>query len=88
MLSRVLAMFSRPSYTAAMPDETDHLRPTTPDELVQTLSFALRYEGRRRVHHADSFMAQVAAERLVEHLRLSGFVVMKKGPAAPPKVPG
>ncbi len=61
-----------------MPDEPDQLRPATPDEIVETLAFALRYEGRRRVRHADSFMARVAAERLVEHLRVSGFVVMKK----------
>jgi hypothetical protein len=64
-----------------MPD-TDRLRAATQDEIAQTLSFALRYEGRKRVHHADDVMARITADRLVRHLERSGFVVMKK-PAAP-----
>ena len=60
-----------------MPD-TPAIRPTTHDELADTLAFALRYEGRKRVHHADDAMARIAAERLVRHLERSGFVVMKK----------
>ena len=71
-----------------MPDEPDHLRPATPDEIAETLSFALRYDGRRRVHHADSVMARITAERLVEHLRRSEFVVMKKPPLRPHGMPG
>jgi hypothetical protein len=66
-----------------MPD-TPHLRPATPDEIAETLSFALRYEGRRRVHHADDMMARITADRLVRHLERSGFVVMKAPPAAAP----
>jgi hypothetical protein len=58
------------------------LRPATPDEIADSLAFALRYEGRKRVHHADDAMARIAADRLVRHLERSGFVVMKK-PAAP-----
>jgi hypothetical protein len=60
--------------------EAPALRPATPDELAETLAFALRYDRRRRVHHADSMMARIAAERLVRHLERSGFVVMKRGP--------
>ena len=60
--------------------EAPALRPATPHELAETLAFALRYDGRKRVHHADSMMARVAAERLVRHLERSGFVVMKRGP--------
>jgi hypothetical protein len=48
------------------------------------LSFALRYEGRKRVHQADEAMAQITAERLVAHLARCGFVVMKKPPASAP----
>jgi hypothetical protein len=59
-----------------MPD-TPHLRPATPDEIADSLSFALRYQGRKRVHHADDTMARITAERLVQHLEASGFVVMK-----------
>jgi hypothetical protein len=58
------------------------LTPADPADLAQTLAFALRYDGRKRVHHVDDMMARIAAERLVEHLRASGFVVMKKPPAA------
>jgi hypothetical protein len=64
-----------------MPDDMD-LRPATADEVADTLSFALRYEGRRRVHHADDVMARITAERLVRHLERSGYVLMKR-PAAP-----
>ncbi len=32
-------------------------------------------------------MAQIAAERLVEHLARAGFVVMKKPPPPPPRAP-
>jgi hypothetical protein len=39
----------------------------------------LRYNGRRRVHHADSFMARVAAELLAAHLEHSGFMVKTEG---------
>jgi hypothetical protein len=50
---------------------------------VQALAFALRYDGRRRVHHADSVMAQITAERLVAHLEQSLFLVMKRPPTKP-----
>jgi hypothetical protein len=60
-----------------MPDDT-RLRPATADEIAETLSFALRYEGRKRVHHADDVMARITAERLVRHLERSGYVLMKR----------
>ena len=62
--------------------DDDHLRPATASEIADSLSFALRYDGRKRVHHADDVMARITADRLVEHLERSGFVVMKR-PAAP-----
>jgi hypothetical protein len=70
-----------------MPD-TPHLRPATPDEIADALSFALRYQGRKRVHHADDMMAQITAERLIQHLTASGFVVMKgqRPTCRPPEV--
>jgi len=66
-----------------MSDEPD-LRPATPSELADSLSFALRYDGRRRVHHADDAMARITADRLVEHLQRSGFVVLKRPDAVAP----
>jgi hypothetical protein len=58
-----------------MPD-TPHLHPATPDEIADALLFALRYQGRKRVNHADDMMARITAERLVQYLEASGFVVM------------
>jgi hypothetical protein len=67
--------------------ETPHLRPATPDEIAESLSFALRFNGRKRVHDADDMMARITAERLVRHLTASGFVLMKEPPSAPPSIP-
>ncbi len=69
-------------------NETPNLRPATPDEIATALSFALRYQGRKRVHDADDVMARVTAERLVRHLEASGFVLMKRPPIAAPSVGG
>jgi hypothetical protein len=66
-----------------MPD-TPHLRPATADEIADTLSLALRYQGRKRVHHADDAMTRITAERLVQHLEASGFVLMKGPPRGAP----
>ena len=60
------------------------LKPASAAELEESLSFALRYAGRRRVHHADDVMARVTAERLVQHLQQSGFVVLKRSSATAP----
>lgn len=55
-------------------NDTAILQPATPDEITQALSFVLRYDGRKRVHHADDAMARITADRLVRHLERSGFV--------------
>ena len=65
-------------------DDKRTLRPATAAELEEILSFALRYAGRKRVHTADDMMARITAERLVQHLQQSGFVLLKKPPAAAP----
>ena len=56
----------------------DELRPATGEEIEEALAFALHFDGRKRVHHGDEFMARITAERLLGHLERSGFVVMKK----------
>ena len=67
------------------------LQPATAVDVAEALSFALRYVGRKRAHHLDEMMARITAERLVEHLTRSGFVLMKApvGPlhSAPATVP-
>lgn len=68
-----------------MLDDADPaLRPATAEEIAQSLSHALCYEGRKRVHHADDVMARTTAERLVRHLERSGYVVLKRPPGAAP----
>jgi hypothetical protein len=62
-----------------MPEEPP-LRPATTEELLHALAFALRFQGRKRVHDTGDLIAQIVAERLARHLEKSGFVVMKKPP--------
>ena len=57
------------------------LTPANRDDVQQSLAFVLRFQGRKRIHTADEAMARITAERLVDHLRQSGFVIMKKPPA-------
>ena len=64
------------------------LHPATADELEESLSFALRYAGKKRVHTADDVMARVTAERLVQHLKRSGYVLMRRAEAAVPSTSG
>ena len=65
-------------------NNTAPLRPASADEIVAALSFALRYNGRKRVHDAADAMARITAERLVRHLQQSGFVIMKAPAATAP----
>jgi hypothetical protein len=60
------------------------LHPASADEIAESLSYALRFEGRKRVHHADEAMARITAERLVRHLERCGYVLMRKPEAAAP----
>ncbi len=66
-------------YRPTRPD-APNLRPATRDEITQSLAFALRFNGRKRAHDADEAMARITAERLVEHLERSGYLVMHKPP--------
>jgi hypothetical protein len=60
-----------------MPD-ADKLTPADPSDLAAALAFALRYQGRKRVHNADEIMAEIVGRRLVQHLERAAFVVMKR----------
>jgi hypothetical protein len=63
-----------------MPDTAEKLRPADPHDLANSIAFALKFEGRKRKHDADEYMAKIAAERVVRHLERAGFVVMKRPP--------
>ncbi len=54
------------------------LKPATSEDLIAALAFALRFQGRKRVHNADEIMAEIVAKRLAEHLQRAGFVVMQR----------
>ncbi|NPD70134.1 hypothetical protein HN018_22715 (plasmid) [Lichenicola cladoniae] len=69
-------------------DDKRTLRPASTSELEETLSFALRFAGKKRVHTADDVMARVTAERLVQHLEKSGYVLMKRPSSAVPSTSG
>jgi hypothetical protein len=60
------------------------LRPADSAEVADTLAYALRYDGKRRVHHADDAMARITAERLIRHLQRAGFVLMRQEPGEAP----
>ena len=47
--------------------------PATAEDLGDALSFALCFQGRKRVHNADELMSSIVAESLVEHLERCGF---------------
>jgi hypothetical protein len=40
----------------------------SPGHLAEAIAFALRFEGRKRVHESDKFMAKIAAARIVRRL--------------------
>ncbi len=70
-----------------MPDEPQpdpnpaDLTAATPEEIAEALSYALRYDERGKPRRGGwDFAAGLAAERLTDHLRRSGFVVMRTRP--------
>jgi hypothetical protein len=48
-----------------MPDDVDKLTPADSKDLAAAIAFSLRFEGRKRVHQADEYMAAMAAPRIV-----------------------
>jgi hypothetical protein len=77
---RVLASFSTLSYPHLMTEQEQKLTLATADDLAQSLSFALRFEGRKSQHDSDRLNADIVAKRLVRYLDKAGYVVMKKPP--------
>ena len=63
-----------------MTEPEQKLTPAEPDDLANSLSFALRFEGRKSKHDSDRLNADIVAQRLVRYLDKAGYVVMKKPP--------
>ena len=65
------------------PDAAD-LTAATAEEIAAVLSYALRYDERGKPRRSGwDFAAGMAAERLTEHLRRSGYIVMRVRPGRP-----
>ena len=58
--------------------DPDRLTLADPADLAGALAYALRYQGRKRVHNANEIMAEIVARRPVEHLERSGLVVLRR----------
>lgn len=58
------------------------LRPATDEEILFSLAHGLQYDGKRRIHYADDHMLRIAVTHLLRHLKMSGYVLMKKPPVA------
>jgi hypothetical protein len=63
-----------------MPDPDQKLSPADASDIAESISFALLYSGRKRVHDSDRMTASIAAQRIVRHLKKCGFVLMKRPP--------
>jgi len=60
------------------------LAAATPEEIAEALSYAPRYDERGKPCRGGwDFAAGLAAERLADHPRRSGFVVMRVRPGRP-----
>jgi hypothetical protein len=56
------------------------LTPADPSDLAYSIAFALRFDGRKRFHRGDEFMANLTADHIVRYLDRCGFVIMKRPP--------
>ena len=60
------------------------LAAATPEEIAEALSYALRFDERGKPRRGGwDFTARLAAERLADHLRRSGFIIMRARPTRP-----
>jgi len=67
-----------PSDTVTPGPVPSGLIPATAQEIADALSYALRYDDRGKPRRNGwDFVATLAAERLTEHLKRSGFVILR-----------
>jgi hypothetical protein len=65
-------------------DPTEPLVPATDEEIAGALAHALRFDSRGKARRGGGDLAaSLAAERLTEALRQSGFVLMRNRGARP-----
>ena len=61
--------------------QATRLTPANPEDVADALSFALRHNGRKRVHDAEEIMAHIVARLIVVDLEQAGFAIAQKPPA-------
>jgi hypothetical protein len=54
------------------------LTPAAPEDVANSISFALLWSARKRVHDSDRMTASIAADRIVRHLERCGYILMKR----------
>jgi hypothetical protein len=68
----VLVLFTpvryRPLMATDSRNDPANFRPADPADLKESLAFALRFEGKKRRHDADDYMARIVADLLVAHV--------------------
>ena len=69
-----------------MPDDVPPLRPADRPSLLQSLSYALRFNRRLGKQDRDDLIARLAAEQVLEHVERSNYVVMHSPPARAPSI--
>ncbi len=69
------------------PEQFARLKVADPEDLKFSIAFGLRFNGRKRIRHADDHMASIAADYLVKHLEASGYVILQKPPLGPHRAP-
>lgn len=66
------------------PVQITDLAAASPEELAEAISYALRFDERGKPRKGGwDFAAGLAADRLVEHLRRSGFILFRTKPGRP-----
>jgi len=63
-----------------MPDSDAKLAPADASDIAESISFALLFSGRKRIHDSDRMSASIAADRIVRHLERCGFVILRQPP--------
>jgi len=64
-----------------MSEAPEKLVPVRREDLVATLAFALTRDGRLAKAQAAELTASIVAERIIDRLEASGYVVMRGRPA-------
>ena len=72
MRGSVLVLSQLLRYPRPMTEPDPKLTPAEPDDLADSLSFALRFEGRKSQHDFDRLNADIVAKRLVRYLGQGG----------------